>query len=244
MDARVTSMKAPSPHELPHESAVPLVTPPLTVSAQSPLPATSWPRSAQWAAAALLGLVLVLLAYQSLASTSHGARATQLVTADGPIYRLDLNRARVSELMQVPGIGPTLAERIVTHRDTSGPFPNLAELRKVSGIGDKTLARIKPWLCVVLDDGELHAAGRGAMPTMRNPQQASKGSALAGQNIDINAASLEELQRLPGIGPKLAQRIVEERDKRRFGAVNELRRIKGIGPKTLEKLRPFVTAGE
>lgn len=243
MDPRITSMKAQ--HELPHPSALPPATPPLPVSVQAPVPVmpTSWPRSAQWAAAALLGLVLALLAYQSLASTSQGARATQLVTADGPIYRLDLNRARVSELMQVPGIGPTLAERIVTHRDKSGHFSSVSDLRKVSGIGDKTLARIKPWLCVVIDDRARDAAGPGTL-TMRTPRQASKESALAGQSIDMNSASPEELQRLPGIGPKLAQRIVQERDKRHFGSVNDLRRVKGIGPKTLEKLRPFVSAGE
>lgn len=221
---------------------------PATASS-TPTPAVpSWPRSAQWAAAALLACVLVLLAYHALANTGHGARATQLVTAEGPIYRLDLNRARSAELMQVPGIGQELAERIVARRNAAGPFRAVVELRQVSGIGDKTLARIKPWLCVVLDESATDDAARPvqarskAAPTAR-PAGGKKETALAGKAININEADAAELQRLPRIGPKLAQRIIEERGKRPFATVNDLRRVKGIGPKTLDGLRPFVAAG-
>jgi competence protein ComEA len=58
--------------------------------------------------------------------------------------------------------------------------------------------------------------------------------------IDVNRAAVEELQKLPGVGPKLAQRIADERMKKPFAAVDDLRRVSGIGPKTLEKLRPFI----
>lgn len=64
---------------------------------------------------------------------------------------------------------------------------------------------------------------------------------LQNQVVDVNRATLEELQLLPGIGPKLAQRIYDERAKRPFANVEELRRVYGIGAKTLEKLRPYVT---
>ena len=58
--------------------------------------------------------------------------------------------------------------------------------------------------------------------------------------VDVNHASAEGLQRLPGIGPKLAQRILDERGKKPFRTVDDLRRVSGIGPRILERLRPFV----
>ena len=64
------------------------------------------------------------------------------------------------------------------------------------------------------------------------------------QPININHANQTELQKLPGIGPKLSQRILDERAKARFKSIDDLRRVPGIGAKTLEKLRPYVTIEE
>jgi competence protein ComEA len=62
--------------------------------------------------------------------------------------------------------------------------------------------------------------------------------------IDINSAGSEELQTLPGIGPVLAERILQHR--REFGPferAEDLVQVKGIGDKTLADLLPFVIAG-
>ncbi len=59
--------------------------------------------------------------------------------------------------------------------------------------------------------------------------------------IDLNKASAEELQRVPGIGEKTAARIVEyRRQSGGFSALQELRQVRGIGAATLEKIAPFV----
>lgn len=57
------------------------------------------------------------------------------------------------------------------------------------------------------------------------------------EQVDLNAAGVEALIELSGIGPVLAQRIVAERP---FEQVDDLVRVRGIGPETLERLRPFV----
>ena len=61
---------------------------------------------------------------------------------------LDLNRATAAELRTLPGIGPALASRIVEFRARHGPFAKPEDLTKVSGIGDKTFARLAPRIVV------------------------------------------------------------------------------------------------
>lgn len=60
--------------------------------------------------------------------------------------------------------------------------------------------------------------------------------------INLNTATREQLETLPGVGSKIAQAIIEYREKHGpFKSVDELLEIKGIGPKKLEKIRPLVT---
>ena len=60
------------------------------------------------------------------------------------------------------------------------------------------------------------------------------------QSVRINSASAGELQQLPGIGPALAQRIVETRSSGRFTSAEDLLRVPGIGKAKLAKLRDYV----
>ncbi len=63
--------------------------------------------------------------------------------------------------------------------------------------------------------------------------------------IDLNAASLEELDSLPGIGPVLAQRIIDYREQNDgFRSVSEIVNVNGIGEKTYEKIADLVEVGE
>lgn len=60
------------------------------------------------------------------------------------------------------------------------------------------------------------------------------------QSVRINSASASELQQLPGIGPALAQRILETRNNGRFTSADDLLRVPGIGKAKLAKLRDYV----
>jgi competence protein ComEA len=62
-------------------------------------------------------------------------------TPDAP---LDLNAASAAQLEALPGIGPSLAQAIVTERDRSGGFRSVDDLRRVRGIGDARFAQIAP----------------------------------------------------------------------------------------------------
>jgi len=59
--------------------------------------------------------------------------------------------------------------------------------------------------------------------------------------IDINVASIKELEELPGVGPVTAQRIIDQRQKGgRFRRVEDLLAVRGISQKKLEAMRPYV----
>jgi comEA protein len=61
---------------------------------------------------------------------------------------IDLNRASAAELITIPGIGKTLAQRIVEFREDHGPFSRVEDLMKVKGIGEKSFQKIRPYLKV------------------------------------------------------------------------------------------------
>lgn len=86
-----------------------------------------------------------------------------------------------------------------------------------------------------------------ARPTPPAPPDSAAGTSTAygpDGRLDLNRASAEELESLPGIGPKTAERIIADRLKRgRFRSLKDLGRVKGIGPKTLARLAPHVSVG-
>jgi competence protein ComEA len=63
--------------------------------------------------------------------------------------------------------------------------------------------------------------------------------------INVNTASVDQLTALPGVGPKLAARIVEQRQKSgAFRSTQELMSVKGIGEKNFAKLEPWLSVGD
>lgn len=142
-------------------------------------------------------------------------------------------RVDVAGAVQTPGIytlpaGSLIADAIAA---AGGPAP------------DADLDRINK--AAALQDGVQVYVPRIAqpLPTLINPPTApavtrAGQTPTSGGLVNLNTASLEELDALPGVGPATAQRIIEGRP---YGAVEDLLRVKGIGQATFDKLKPLVT---
>ena len=74
--------------------------------------------------------------------------------------RININTAPEGDLERLPGIGPARARDIVAYRESAGPFEQPESIMEVSGIGEKTYARIANYI-TVSEGGDEHAADSG-----------------------------------------------------------------------------------
>ena len=144
--------------------------------------------------------------------------------------RVNVNTANSSELESIPGIGPAIAQRIIDYRNQHGNFARPEDLINVRGIGKSKLSQILPHVTAMNTGGNYSAGTRVTHPQ----SQSSSSSGL----IDINRASQKELERLPGVGPATAKRIIDYRNQHgRFTKPEDLMNIRGIGAAKLNNMR-------
>ena len=101
-------------------------------------------------------------------------------------------------------------------------------------------------LARALDDGEQLEIpyAEGSSPVLGTPLPASTESTSSTELIDINTASLAELDSLPGIGPTTAQKIIDYREQNGpFLTKEDIINVSGIGPGTYERLKDLITVG-
>ena len=145
-----------------------------------------------------------------------------------PRGRLDLNTATLRQIDSLPGIGRTVAERIIAQRETS-PFRYHSDLRNVRGIGPALTARLAPLVLLAEDPPTPPASPVTAPVAVDKPPSGP---------IDLNRATAAELETLPGVGPALAAKLIAWRDSAgRFGSWEDVDRVSGVGPALLAKLK-------
>lgn len=78
-----------------------------------------------------------------------------------------------------------------------------------------------------------------------SPLISMQAAAKAGDKININTASLGELQKLPRVGPQIAQRILDYRKENgNFKRIEDILKVRGVGEKMFEQLKDLITVGE
>jgi competence protein ComEA len=167
---------------------------------------------------------------------------------------VELNTASPQELEALPGIGPVTAKAIIEAR----PFKSVNDLTNVTGISQVKLAALKPLVTVKPSRAATAAGGKPApaeQGSVRSapstgvgkPTPAEKGSAnspastptsrSAHQKIDLNSATKEELESLPGIGPARAQAII---DGRPYTKPEDVMKVKGIKEGVYDQIKDQV----
>lgn len=81
--------------------------------------------------------------------------------SSGIIKLIDINNASAAQLDMLPGVGPAIASRIIADRDEHGPFQSIDDLQRVSGIGPKTVEKLRHLVTI----GELNLNDDSTMPT-------------------------------------------------------------------------------
>ncbi|HTQ39036.1 MAG TPA: helix-hairpin-helix domain-containing protein [Pirellulales bacterium] len=137
-------------------------------------------RADQAVTAAFCFFALVALAWYWVAQGGLRGRLIEIEHANQATaeFKVDVNTADWPELITIPEIGQTLAERIVEYRQQHGPFQSVDDLRHVRGIGPKTLERLKAY---VLPLGPSKAAAE-AQPQEPPPPQENRAVAKSSQS--------------------------------------------------------------
>lgn len=113
--------------------------------------------------------------------------------------KIDLNSATAEELAQLPGVGPTLAERIVRYRETVHPFEEPTQIAAVSGIGETTHSMIADQLAAAPAEEGSASSVEGLEKTVEEEEGPPEGSEVEeaavppGESISEEGSDLEEL---------------------------------------------------
>jgi len=203
--------------------------------------------SVRFAGIAALLSALILVFSVSGAVAKEPKKPTTDVKARSTA-KVDLNAASQKELEALPGVGAATAKKIIANR----PYQSADELSK-AGLSAKKIDAIKPLVSAGPAPAAPAPAAPGAKPAAVPPaatpaakapvttaEKVKKPSSklAPGQVVNINTASKQELEALPGIGPSKAQAII---DGRPYNAAEDIMKVKGIKQGTFNKIKDTIT---
>jgi competence protein ComEA len=162
------------------------------------------------------------------------AKSTATTEPKAKSEKVNLNTADAATLEDLPGIGPAHAKAIIEAR----PFKSVDELANVKGIGKSRSDRLKDLVTVTAPAAAKTATAKGATAKTSDAATKDMPKLKAGQKININTASKDELDVLPGIGPVRAQAII---DGRPFKTIEDVMKVKGIKEVEFGKIKDMIT---
>ena len=171
-------------------------------------------------------MLAFLLAMVVAGSMPRAALAAPERSTNAPAAKVNLNTATPAELEELPGVGPATAKKIIDGR----PYKSAGDLAK-TGLSDSMIEKLTPMVTV-------GAPGRSA-PKPEAGERATAEKPIAGGKVNLNTASAEELDELPGVGPATAKKII---DGRPYKSTADLAKA-GLSESQIEKLTPMVTVG-
>jgi competence protein ComEA len=166
-----------------------------------------------------------------------GAALDPLAHAAPVTVPVDINTATAEELTKVKGVGDATAKKIIANR----PYTSLDDLSK-TGIPAGTLSKLKPSLTVGAAPAAAAPVKAVATATATAPPSAkpAKPAATASKEIiNINTATKEQLDSLPGIGDAKAQAIIAGRP---YAKIEDIMKVKGIKQGMFDKIKDRITA--
>lgn len=166
------------------------------------------------------------------ASANSGMHVEELSDS---LFPFDPNTATRDDLLHL-GLTSTQAENLQKYRTAGGNFRSRDDLLKLNTISKEEYLRLRYFIRIPREWEQRQFTARTPYP--ERPEREVP-------VVDINFATAEELQDLPGIGPVLSQRIVEHRERRGgFADANALEQVFGIDSVLVDRIAPFIIVSE